>query len=122
MFFFKTLFPVWLAYTAYGQGDPKNVEPDVFYSREPDSPYSYPSPNATGIGGWDIAIAKAKAFVCQLTTEEKVSLSTGTGFPPSSSFPISKGLDRKLNRPVQSWYFITSSFYGEETKGRCHTQ
>lgn len=73
---------LWLASTALGQGDPKVIQPDTFYPREQDSPYSYPSPNATGIGGWDVAIAKAKLFVSQLTTKEKVSLSTGTGFPP----------------------------------------
>jgi len=27
--------------------------------------------NATGIGGWDDALGKAKAFVSQLTLEEK---------------------------------------------------
>jgi beta-glucosidase len=77
----KTLV-LWLASIAAAQGDPKNVEPDIFYPREPDSPYSYHSPNATGIGGWDVTIEKAKRFVSQLTTEEKVSLSTGNGFPP----------------------------------------
>jgi beta-glucosidase len=73
---------LWLASIAVAQGDPKNVEPDSFYPREPDSPYSYPSPNATGIGGWDIAITKAKRFVSQLSIEEKVGLCTGNGFPP----------------------------------------
>lgn len=82
MLSWKSFFVLWLASTATGQGEPKNVEPDTFYPREPDSPYSYPSRNATGIGGWDVSIAKAKLFVSQLTTEEKVSLSTGTGFPP----------------------------------------
>lgn len=82
MLSFKVLYLSWLASTAYAQGDPKNVETDLYSPREPDSPYSYPSPNITGIGGWDIAIAKAKLFVSQLSTEEKVSLSTGTGFPP----------------------------------------
>ena len=63
------------------QGEPENVEPDLHYPREPDSPYSYPSPNATGVGGWDVAMAKAKRFVSQLTIEEKVSICTGNGFP-----------------------------------------
>lgn len=84
----KSLFVLWLASAAYGQGELKNVEADTLYPREPDSPYSYPGRNATGIGGWDVAIAKAKLFVSQLTTEEKVSLSTGTGFPPYVFFPI----------------------------------
>ncbi|KAJ5295904.1 glycoside hydrolase family 3 protein [Penicillium antarcticum] len=51
---------LWLASTGAAPGDSKSVEPDTFYPREPDSPYSYPSPTATGIGGWDIAIVKAK--------------------------------------------------------------
>lgn len=78
----KHVFILGLASSVSGQGNPKNIEPDTFYPRISDSPYSYPSPNATGIGGWDVAIAKAKLFVSQLTTEEKVSLCTGTGFPP----------------------------------------
>ena len=66
---------------ATGQGDPRNVEPDLFEPREPTSPHSYPSPNATGIGGWDVALAKAKRFVAQLSVDEKVSICTGNGFP-----------------------------------------
>ncbi|KAJ5770031.1 glycoside hydrolase family 3 protein [Penicillium nucicola] len=84
---FKASLLLWLASIAAAQGDPKNVEPDTFYPREPDSSYSYPSPNATGIGGWDIAIVKARRFVSQLTTREKVGLCTGNGFPPNPDNP-----------------------------------
>jgi beta-glucosidase len=75
---------VWLAVLAHVancQGDPINIEPDLLWPREPYSEYSYPSPNATGRGGWDTAIAKAKRFVDRLTIEEKVTICTGTGFP-----------------------------------------
>ncbi|KAH6663512.1 beta-glucosidase [Halenospora varia] len=44
-------------------------------------PPVYPSPNATGAGGWEAAIAKAKAFVAQLTLEEKSGMVTGTPGP-----------------------------------------
>lgn len=37
------------------------------------SPPYYPSPNGTGTGSWAEAYSKAKAFVDQLTLEEKVS-------------------------------------------------
>ncbi|KAJ5279028.1 glycoside hydrolase family 3 protein [Penicillium angulare] len=83
----RPLFALWLACSASAQGDPKDIEPDDFYPREPDSPYSYPSPNITGLGGWDVAISKARLFVSELTTEEKVSLSNGTGFPPDPNNP-----------------------------------
>lgn len=69
------------ALLVYSQGNPVNIEPDLLYPRETDSIYSYPSPNITGIGGWDVAIKKAKNFVSQLTLEEKVSICTGNGFP-----------------------------------------
>ncbi|KAE9369026.1 glycoside hydrolase family 3 protein [Stipitochalara longipes BDJ] len=44
-------------------------------------PPVYPSPNITGAGGWEEALAKAKAFVSQLTLEEKSSMVTGTPGP-----------------------------------------
>lgn len=37
--------------------------------------------NATGAGGWEEAVAKAKSFLSQLTLEEKSSLVTGTPGP-----------------------------------------
>ncbi|KAK4580255.1 hypothetical protein LTR86_000458 [Recurvomyces mirabilis] len=44
------------------------------------SPPKYPSPWGAGTGEWTAAYAKARAFVRQLTLEEKVNLTTGTGW------------------------------------------
>ncbi|TVY81023.1 putative beta-glucosidase G [Lachnellula suecica] len=44
-------------------------------------PPVYPSPNATGVGGWEGAIVKARAFVSQMTLEEKADMVTGTPGP-----------------------------------------
>ncbi|KAF1952829.1 hypothetical protein CC80DRAFT_478566 [Byssothecium circinans] len=41
----------------------------------------YPSPNITGGGGWEAALEKAKAWVAQLTVEEKADLVTGQAGP-----------------------------------------
>lgn len=49
------------------------TDESYFYGLSP--PY-YPSPNGTGTGSWAEAYSKAKAFVDQLTLEEKVSLSS----------------------------------------------
>ncbi|RAH70027.1 beta-glucosidase, partial [Aspergillus aculeatinus CBS 121060] len=45
------------------------------------SPAVYPSPNITGVGGWDQALAKAKHWVSQLTLEEKTWMATGQPGP-----------------------------------------
>ncbi|KAI1863426.1 hypothetical protein JX265_008820 [Neoarthrinium moseri] len=45
------------------------------------SPAVFPSPNANGAGGWEAALAKAKAFVAQLTLEEKSDMVTGAPGP-----------------------------------------
>ncbi|KAF4552311.1 Glycosyl hydrolase family 3 C-terminal domain-containing protein 6 [Elsinoe fawcettii] len=45
------------------------------------SPPVLPLPNATGVGGWEEAIAKAKAFVAQLSIEEKSRMVTGEPGP-----------------------------------------
>ncbi|KAH7037268.1 beta-glucosidase [Microdochium trichocladiopsis] len=45
------------------------------------SPAVLPSPNATGAGGWEEALQKAKDFVAQLTVEEKADMITGTPGP-----------------------------------------
>ncbi|WYZ35125.1 hypothetical protein EsH8_I_001401 [Colletotrichum jinshuiense] len=45
------------------------------------SPAVYPSPNTTGAGGWEEALAKAKAFVAELTVEEKADMVTGQPGP-----------------------------------------
>ena len=37
--------------------------------------------NTTGLGGWDDALVKAKAFVALLTTEEKAWMTTGANGP-----------------------------------------
>lgn len=71
----------WAPLLALAQGDYQIVDPDLFDPREPVTPYSYPSPNATGMGGWDVAIARARWFVAELTIEEKASICTGNGFP-----------------------------------------
>ncbi|OAX84022.1 hypothetical protein ACJ72_01619 [Emergomyces africanus] len=44
------------------------------------SPPYYPSPWATGQGGWEDAVQKARNFVSQLTLPEKVNLTTGVGW------------------------------------------
>ncbi|KAK4549108.1 hypothetical protein LTR36_007564 [Oleoguttula mirabilis] len=44
------------------------------------SPPQYPSPWGAGSGDWASAYQKARAFVSQLTLEEKVNLTTGTGW------------------------------------------
>jgi beta-glucosidase len=45
------------------------------------SPPVYPSPSITGAGGWEAAVEKAKAFVSQLTIEEKADMVTGQAGP-----------------------------------------
>ncbi|ELR04853.1 hypothetical protein GMDG_07078 [Pseudogymnoascus destructans 20631-21] len=42
------LLSLYLASPALGQGELKNIEPDIFEPGELHSPHSYPSPNATG--------------------------------------------------------------------------
>ncbi|KAF2140973.1 glycoside hydrolase family 3 protein [Aplosporella prunicola CBS 121167] len=45
------------------------------------SPPVYPSPNMTGAGGWDAALAKARDFLAEMTLEEKAFMVTGTTGP-----------------------------------------
>ncbi|EEY22364.1 beta-glucosidase [Verticillium alfalfae VaMs.102] len=45
------------------------------------SPAVLPSPNATGAGGWEDAVAKAWNFIDQLTLEEKADMVTGQPGP-----------------------------------------
>ncbi|KAF2686783.1 glycoside hydrolase family 3 protein [Lentithecium fluviatile CBS 122367] len=45
------------------------------------SPPVYPSPNIKGVGGWEAALEKAKAFVAHLSLEEKAEMVTGTPGP-----------------------------------------
>ncbi|KLJ10364.1 beta-glucosidase A [Blastomyces silverae] len=44
------------------------------------SPPYYPSPWASGQGGWEDAVQRARDFVSQLTLPEKVNLTTGVGW------------------------------------------
>lgn len=44
------------------------------------SPPFYPSPWVDGSGDWGAAVARARAFVSQLTLAEKVNLTTGVGW------------------------------------------
>ncbi|EMD64788.1 glycoside hydrolase family 3 protein [Bipolaris sorokiniana ND90Pr] len=45
------------------------------------SPAVYPSPKISGAGGWEMGLEKAKAFVAQLTLEEKADMVTGQAGP-----------------------------------------
>ncbi|KAI1343480.1 beta-glucosidase-related glycosidase [Xylariaceae sp. FL0016] len=45
------------------------------------SPAVLPSPNMTGAGGWEDALTKARAFVAELTLDEKADMVTGTPGP-----------------------------------------
>ncbi|KAH8897404.1 beta-glucosidase-related glycosidase [Thozetella sp. PMI_491] len=45
------------------------------------SPAVYPSPSTKGAGGWEDALVKAKAFVAQLTLDEKADMVTGQPGP-----------------------------------------
>lgn len=52
------------------------------------SPPYYPSPWASGAGGWGDAYAKARGFVSQLTLLEKVNLTTGVGYVQCPAGPV----------------------------------
>lgn len=55
------------------------------------SPDVYPSPNITGAGGWETALARAEDFLNQLTLAEKAYLVTGvTGPCVGSIAPITR--------------------------------
>ena len=47
---------------------------------QPTSDPYYPTPPAQAIGNWKVAVGKAQKLVAQLTTEEKVVLTTGVGW------------------------------------------
>ncbi|GKZ24126.1 hypothetical protein AbraIFM66951_008939 [Aspergillus brasiliensis] len=53
----------------------QNITSDAYFYGQ--SPAVYPSPEGTGTGSWAAAYEKAKAFVSQLTDEEKVNLTAG---------------------------------------------
>ncbi|KEY72807.1 hypothetical protein S7711_04398 [Stachybotrys chartarum IBT 7711] len=81
-----------LASTANAQVyDPGNRGPDAYTWIQPedtviltqngDSEPVYPSPRITGVGGWEGALDKARAFVGELTLEEKMFMVTGQPGP-----------------------------------------
>ncbi|GLA20992.1 hypothetical protein AnigIFM62618_009966 [Aspergillus niger] len=53
----------------------QNITSDAYFYGQ--SPAVYPSPEGTGAGSWASAYEKAKAFVAQLTDDEKVNLTAG---------------------------------------------
>ncbi|KAG2420488.1 beta-glucosidase [Aspergillus terreus] len=53
----------------------QNITSDTYFYGQ--SPPVYPSPEGNGTGSWAAAYQKAKAFVAQLTPEEKVNLTAG---------------------------------------------
>ncbi|KAF3398431.1 putative beta-glucosidase G [Penicillium rolfsii] len=73
------------------QYDPPPRSPDAFTFVQPPntiilgsyghSPAVFPSPNATGLGGWEAAFAKSRQFVALLTLEEKADMVTGQPGP-----------------------------------------
>jgi hypothetical protein len=58
-----------LAWAQVTRGQDIITDDTVFYGQ---SPPVYPSPNGTGSGPWAESYSKARAFVGQLTLEEKV--------------------------------------------------
>ncbi|KAL4745246.1 putative beta-glucosidase G [Aspergillus terricola var. indicus] len=63
---------------AFSYVQPKNTTILGAYGH---SPAVYPSPNTTGNGGWETALAQAQDFVAQLTLEEKTNIVTGQPGP-----------------------------------------
>ena len=53
----------------------QEITDDTFFYGE--SPPVFPSPQGQGLGQWAQAYSEAKAFVAQLTDEEKTNLTTG---------------------------------------------
>jgi len=53
----------------------KVVQNDGYFYGQ--SPLVYPSPQMSGIGGWDEALSKVQAMVSQISSEEKVSITGG---------------------------------------------
>lgn len=64
-------------YPGYASENPITIDGSVSFQ---ESPPKYPSPWGEGLGEWATAYEKARAFVSQLTLEEKVNLTTGTGW------------------------------------------
>ncbi|PVI00872.1 glycoside hydrolase family 3 protein [Periconia macrospinosa] len=66
----------WLALAAAS-----NAQFGIKHTQYGTSPPVYPSPNITGSGGWEAALGKARAFLAELTLEEKSQMVTGTPGP-----------------------------------------
>jgi beta-glucosidase len=56
------------------------------HSQYETSPPVYPSPQINGTGGWGAALKKARAFLAELTLEEKAQMVTGTRRPRAQSY------------------------------------
>ncbi|KAL5362002.1 putative beta-glucosidase M [Aspergillus floccosus] len=65
----------------------QNITSDAYFYGQ--SPPVYPSPEGTGTGSWAVAYQKARAFVSQLTPEEKVNLTAGVTAETGCSGTIS---------------------------------
>lgn len=50
------------------------------------SPPWYPSPWGEGLGDWEAAYTRARAFVSQMTLIEKVNVTTGVGYVLTMDF------------------------------------
>jgi len=68
------------------------------------SPPVYPSPNVTGAGGWEAALAKAKSFIAQLSLEEKAGMVTGKNY----TIPICSFADPSRHTGALCWVNIPS--------------
>ncbi|KAF2438927.1 glycoside hydrolase family 3 protein [Karstenula rhodostoma CBS 690.94] len=78
---------------ARGEDAFRYVQPldTVILTEHGSSPAVYPSPNATGAGGWEEALRKAKEFVAQLTVDEKSYMVSGQAGPCVGNIaPISR--------------------------------
>jgi beta-glucosidase len=63
---------------------------DTNHTQYGTSPPVYPSPQISGVGGWDAALEKARAFLAELTTKEKAQIVTGARHLHRSHLEISK--------------------------------
>ncbi|ROV94045.1 hypothetical protein VMCG_08253 [Cytospora schulzeri] len=64
-------------YPGFESDNPVTVDGSISFQ---ESPPKYPSPWGEGLGDWADAYTKARAFVSQLTLDEKINLTTGTGW------------------------------------------
>ncbi|KFZ02168.1 hypothetical protein V500_00406 [Pseudogymnoascus sp. VKM F-4518 (FW-2643)] len=101
------LLSLYLASAALGQGELGNLEPDLFEPREPHSPHSYPSPNATGLPNDPLHLCQGQtkpiphmnfSGLCYIDSDTGIgnSHSFGTGFPPGIT--VASTWNRELMR------------------------